>query len=102
MKTNKKESKAGFGAIALLLILMSIVSTIWTLVSFIVYLVKDIPFNWWSLGMFCTTVVIIFAGFLYLAVKVNTYVPKDAAKKVVKSKFQQRLEEAANRQKENL
>lgn len=34
------------------------ICSIWTIVSFLIYLVKDIPFNWWSLWSIIISIVV--------------------------------------------
>jgi len=34
--------------LALVMFIVHIIASIWAVVSFLVWLVKDLPFNWWS------------------------------------------------------
>lgn len=70
-----------------------LVSGIWAIVSFIVYLVKDKPFQWWSIGSIgiCTVL-------LFVSVFIAAYV-KAVAEVKRKSKWQQRLEEIREKKK---
>lgn len=61
----------GFFGLAVLLYFAVVVTSIWVLVSFIVYLVKDLPFNWNSLYCLigCFVVMIISIIIKYLSIK---------------------------------
>jgi predicted membrane channel-forming protein YqfA (hemolysin III family) len=73
----------------------SVISCIWALIEFIIYLVKDTQFNWWS--VWC----ILIFGLLALILGLITFVflAKDRTKK---SSFQIRLEEMQKSRIKNL
>ncbi len=81
-----------------------VISCIWAVVEFILYLGKDKIFNWWSVWM-----IVIFAILSMVMIVVSAYLKQKEQSKIInyrtdlnkKSKFQQKLEEAINRQKEN-
>jgi uncharacterized membrane protein YbhN (UPF0104 family) len=83
--------------IALVSYLAACASCIWALVEFILYLVKDRPFNWWSVwtiiicGVFALVMVVIYA---VVAAKENK---RDLKKFQTrrKSNFEERLEKMA-------
>jgi hypothetical protein len=55
-KYNKDKS----GLYCIYIFIMSILSSIfgiWAVIEFILYLVKDNPFNWWSLGLTIATII---------------------------------------------
>jgi len=47
----------------IVLYLMLTISTIWMAGSFLIYLVKDIPFNYWSLFIFSVSLVLLTVNF---------------------------------------
>lgn len=75
-------------------------SLVWAVIEFILYLVKDKPFNWWSVWVFFTSVALAITSFLLLIFVVakdkrkefNTHL--DNLQERPKSKFRQRLDEA--------
>jgi len=91
-----------FYAIALITYLSCIGCFIWAIVEFIIYLVKDKPFNWLSLWICGASVVIALVSFVLGVV----YEAKtDSNLKISKSKpskFQQRLDEMIKSRNNNL
>jgi len=83
--------------IKVLSIIDIIVSSFWAVISFIVYLVKDIPFDWWSIWAFVIGFIVFIACFIYMAIssRRNTIKAKSETrnKPKRKSKFQERLQE---------
>lgn len=70
---------------------------VWSVVEFILYLVKDKEFNWWSLWSILICVVISFTSFVFAVI-----LSDDSRQKPVfeRSSFQERLEEIAEQCKE--
>jgi uncharacterized membrane protein (DUF106 family) len=70
------------------------ISSIWAVVEFILYLVKDRPFNWWSVWIFITCIVLALFVVIASAIieaknrqdSIKNFTPK-------RSRFQERLEE---------
>ena len=60
--SSRKKDKTGLYFI-MMIVMSFLLSTfgIWAIVEFILYLVKDNPFNWWSVGLTITT----FVGEIY-------------------------------------
>ena len=78
----------------------SVVSCIWAVIEFILYLVKDTVFNWWSVWS------ILMFGFVALVLGLTTLVfsAKERNKSIKefgtkKSSFQTRLEQMAEQRK---
>lgn len=73
------------------------VNFIWIVVEFLIYLVKDDPFNWNSVWLFITCIVLTIA--LWIIIAVMLYKHKEAKRETkqvrTKSRWQERLEEAA-------
>ena len=76
--------------------------TLWVVVEFLIYLFKDLPFNWWSFGLLVTNVTLLA---LIVLVEIYKSINKDIKGIRVKlheeqsieskkSKFQERLDEA--------
>jgi phosphotransferase system glucose/maltose/N-acetylglucosamine-specific IIC component len=90
-----------FGAATFLSYLGGVVSAIWAIIEFILYLVKDRVFNWWSVWaiLICIGVgVISFLFTVIFSVKENR-TPKNLIKR--KSAFMERLEETQKKRLEN-
>ena len=51
MRTKRKDNTAFYFIMILISSILLSVSGIWAIVEFILYLVKDNPFNWWSVGL---------------------------------------------------
>lgn len=94
-KNNMK--KLIFSVIAIVGYIGICVCSIWAIVSFIIYLVKDIPFNWWSVWTFLICCFVTFCGFVLSAI----YGAKEARKETdgVVNKWQQRIKEMQARNK---
>lgn len=75
-------------------------SVLWVAVSFLIYLVKDIPFNWWSVWSVAISYSVVICGCIGLAL----FSMKEQKKErpVKKSAFQQRLDEMQRIQNEKL
>ncbi len=41
-------------------------SFIWMIVEFLIYLIKDLPFNWWSVGLFAISSVTLIIALFWL------------------------------------
>lgn len=94
--------KTVFSAVVMMLSYAGItISGIWTIVEFIIYLVKDHQFNWWSLWTLiisiCTLIVSMVATLIFAALQkknASSFPTSDTRPHFVKkSKFQLRLEE---------
>jgi uncharacterized membrane protein len=90
--------------LALIAYVGSTISCIWSLVEFILYLVKDKPFNWWSVWS-----ILIFIGLgLIMLIHLFTKSIKNRNKSVEdfnlkrKSKFQERLDEMEKKRRSRL
>ena len=73
------------------------VSVIWAIVSFIIYLVKDIAFNWWSICVIIVCIVI-----LILSIGIKHYLDyKGRRNGILKStsRFQQKVNELMEKNK---
>jgi phosphotransferase system glucose/maltose/N-acetylglucosamine-specific IIC component len=82
----------------------SVVSSIWAIVEFILYLVKDKAFNWWSVWMILICIgagIVLFFFNLFFMIKQRSKESK-TENRFGKSRFQQRLEEMAEKRKQNL
>ena len=93
-----------FKVIIFLLQFIVVPSTaIWVIVEFLIYLFKDLPFNWWSFGVFITNIT---AMSIFMLIDIGLHVrrkireEKERLEKIEritskqkKSKFQTRLEE---------
>lgn len=70
---------------------------IWVIVEFILYLVKDRPFNWWSLWSLIICIIVILIALIILAMIVTSQGKTNTsgfdATNPKRSKFQQRLDE---------
>lgn len=81
------------------------VTGVWAIVAFILYLVKDIPFNWWSVWAFVISLIMIPIAYVFTIVAAANE-RKEAVAKMSKnrtsagkkSRFQQRLEEMQKQQ----
>ena len=67
-----------------------VLSPAWALIEFILYLVKDRPFNWWS--VWTVFICIAWLIFCIIAVSVSSAIEDRKERKTYKSKFQERLE----------
>lgn len=86
--------------LAVLAYLGSAVSCIWAIVEFILYLVKDKVFNWWSVWMILICGGLALVMFIFSAVftvKARNESVKNFTGK--KSRFQERLEQMAEERK---
>jgi len=90
------------GILAILSYFGVAISFIWAIVEFILYLVKDREFNWWSVYtiVICGISVIVF-GILTAILKAKKTLkpPPPTRRPAMKSHFQKRLEEMAEKQK---
>jgi len=80
----------------------SAASCVWAVVEFILYLVKDKEFNWWSVWMIliCGVIAIVF---LFIAAITEAKEEIEASKLAPKkSKFQEKLEKMAEERKSQL
>ena len=77
--------------------IISVISSIWMIVEFVIYLVKDKPFNWNSLYVFIVSVIAtILFQFIFFIITINGKSKTiDRTTTLTKSKFQQRLEDIA-------
>jgi len=83
------------GVTAFLAYLGAVASSIWAIVEFILYLVKDKVFNWWSVWMIliCAGVALLmFIASAVFAVKNKSEI-KNFTEVGKKSRFQERLEQ---------
>jgi len=65
----------------------------WSAIEFILYLVKDDPFNWWSVGLCIFSGMATLVAFIWLAHTVRKAVREHARKfPIRKSAFQELLE----------
>jgi|SRR6188508_176488 len=87
--------------ISLIITILSYISigicSIWSIVSFLIYLVKDIPFNWWSLWSIIISIVVMIVSLVltavFKAVNHNKVYTQHIDNKP-KSRWELRLEEA--------
>ncbi len=101
------KKQIAFTVTAFLAYLGATVSCIWAMVEFILYLVKDKPFNWWSIWSIlicsCAAIALFIIGAV-MSTKTKYNVRKsapitDAIFK--KSRFQDRLEEMERQRNNN-
>lgn len=82
-------------------VILAIVFGWWSIISFILYLVKDTDFQWWAFTIFIVSLILGFV-LMFITALLKNIEKKKSANKVVdrydrKSKFQQRLEKAAKK-----
>ena len=80
------------------------VSFIWAIVEFIIYLVKDKPFNWHSVWLTIGSIILtIILYIVYYVVESKGYEAKRELRQIrnKKSKWQERLEKAAEQRAAN-
>lgn len=108
-----KTTKLGFSIFILTSILYAgtIISCIWGIVEFILYLVKDKPFNWLCIWSIIIGAILTFFSNVYMAVLESKQIQKDyelkqkeradifGQNKTKKSKFQERLEQMQEQQR---
>jgi len=85
------------GILLIVLILSLYVSLAWALVSFIIYLVKDIPFDFISLYIASIIAIILVVWNVYAIIEL-----KNKPIEFKKSAFQSRLDEMAEQKRNNL
>ena len=87
------------------------VSVIWIIVEFLIYLVKDKPFNWWSVWAMLISGFLTFAFFILTAVLAHKANKKEIERLaglgrnengIKKSSFQTKLEEMAQRRQSQI
>ena len=86
----------------------SFICLIWTAISFILYLVKNTPFNWdslyWTVGLTVATLIVALCG-VFVVLKAEKQAKEDAKNNPTpsrfKSRFQKRLEQMAEEKKRN-
>lgn len=91
------------------LIFVAAVSSIWVVVEFLIYLAKDVEFNWWSLVAFLSSTVLMVVITLCLLIyeAYRNQVLKDSIKQYninkpyKKSKFQERLDKMVEEHSHN-
>jgi uncharacterized BrkB/YihY/UPF0761 family membrane protein len=87
--------------LAVLLACSVLACKIWIVVEFIIYLVKDDPFNWWSVWLWLISIVSLLVFYLFYLLPKKEPENTGAFKPgLPKSKFAQRLEEAQRLQQE--
>lgn len=82
----------------------SFLCLIWALISFIIYLAKDTPFNWnsiyWTIGLTIATIACVIVG-LFSVLKSEKKTKEESKNNPTipkfKSKFQERLEQTAEK-----
>lgn len=79
-------------------------SCIWAIIEFILYLVKDRPFNWWSVWsiIICTITTIVMAITCVYYQHKERRLNKNDTYPGKKSRFQQKLEEIAEKRNNKL
>lgn len=86
--------------VKVLAVIVANISFLWVIIEFILYLVKDKSFNWWSVYTFIISVVVALAIVIYASVvkvKASKKRLNDLIGKPRKSKFQQKLDEAMSK-----
>lgn len=87
--------------VKVLAVISANVAFLWALIEFIIYLVKDTPFNWWSVWAFIISVVVAITVAIYGAVYSSKIARSEMAKMrtgMKKSKWAQRIEEMQQKQ----
>lgn len=93
MKTDKLP--LAFAIFAVIVYYSNFAFIIWALVNFIIYLVKDTPFNWLPIWLLCVTI-----GLILLFMIIALFMPSNKTQDLVKkSPFHARLEEIQNKNK---
>lgn len=91
--------KIGLIVVQVLSVIGINISALWILVEFILYLVKDDKFNWMSVWLLITFVVVMIVNVIIAAIDAKKYNDKLfeslSGRKTTKSKWQQRMEEMA-------
>lgn len=86
--------------LAVIFYLASSICSIWALIEFIIYLVKDKEFNWWGVqGMFIFLAAAIGMSILAFIIKVKNPKPTKSRTPLKKSKWQQRMDEIQKQRK---
>lgn len=101
---NKSILFIGAGLLSIITWILCVSSLLWVVVSFLIYLVKDIPFNWcsvWSVAIIYSIVIFGHIGLALFSMKELNKKLKNE-KPVKKSAFQQKLEEMQKIQNEKL
>ncbi len=73
------------------------ITALWSAIEFVIYLFKDIPFNWWSLWGFIISVIVANASLFiqdYISRRDTKQELDNIQKPPKKSRFQERLDEA--------
>ena len=77
--------------------LSAFLSFCWMVIEFILYLAKDLVFNWASVYVFCASVVLLLITYV-AGIVVQLKAHREAKPEPrIKSKFQERLHEAMNK-----
>lgn len=79
----------------LLFYVATIATALWCVVEFILYLVKDLPFNWWSLWLFIIFLILSTANAFLVAIVANRNKSLTDFKSSRPS-FKERLQEKSN------
>lgn len=74
----------------------AIVCKFWAIISFILYLVKDRPFDWISLWLMCGAILVTTVCYFVMLFSKNT---RESVNKKFKSSFQERLEQMERQRK---
>ena len=94
--------------VKVLSVIVANLSLLWCLIEFILYLVKDKDFNWWSIWVFIIAIMIIGSVTLYEDISKKNKAKEKLLKKFEefnhrpKSRFQAKLNEISNKAKGKL
>lgn len=86
------------GALIVLSYITISASSIWAIVEFILYLVKDHSFNWWSVWLIPIAILVTIVSSILIMLNKPTPVKKMNTNK---SNFQKRLEELRKQKEQN-
>lgn len=91
--------------ISAILMVMSAISLVackfWIIVSFILYIAKDTPFNWWSIWTWVISLLVLIPTYFIYLFSVSKSIENKLSTPSKKSSFQERLEEMEQKRKQS-